>query len=94
MIVDIKKRALHRTKILEGQMKGLQKAIAKEEYCIKILTQSLAIQRSLGSLNKLVLENHLKTCAKEKLASKNVRQKQKAIDELLDLYELSNVRSK
>lgn len=94
MIVDIKKRALHRAKILEGQMKGLQKAIAKEEYCIDILTQSLAIQRSIGSLNKLVLENHLKTCAKEKLASQNVRQKQKAIDELLDLYELSNIRSK
>lgn len=84
MIEDIKKRALHRSKILHGQFNGLEKAIENEDYCIDILTQSLAIQKSLRSLNKLILENHLKT---------HVKVKGKAIEELLDLYELSNVRS-
>lgn len=92
MIADIKKRASHRSKIIEGQFKGLQKAIDKEVYCIDILTQSLAIQKSLGSLNKLILENHLQTCAQEKLSSKDVKVKQEAIQELLDLYELGTNR--
>lgn len=93
MITDIKKRASHRSKIIEGQFKGLQKMIDAEEYCIDILTQSLAIQKSLSSLNKLILENHLRTCAEQKLSSKQPEVKSEAIKELLHLYELSNIRA-
>lgn len=94
MIADIKRRALHRSKILQGQMKGLEKMIDKEEYCMDIITQSLAIQKSLSSLNKLVLENHLKTHITEKLSSRNEKLQKEAVQELLDLYELSNIRGK
>jgi len=61
VIEDIKKRALHRTSILEGQLRGVTKMIESEEYCMDIITQSRAIQRSLESLNRLLLENHLRT---------------------------------
>ncbi|OZB88754.1 MAG: hypothetical protein B7X41_06500, partial [Microbacterium sp. 14-71-5] len=45
MIEDIKKRALHRTSILEGQLRGVAKMIENEDYCMDIITQSRAIQR-------------------------------------------------
>jgi DNA-binding FrmR family transcriptional regulator len=92
MIQDIKKRASHRSKILEGQFKGLVKAIEEEKYCMDILTQSLAIQQSLKSLNKLILENHLKTHVKDGMNTTNEEEQDKLIVELLDLYELSNVK--
>ncbi|MFZ1812063.1 MAG: metal-sensitive transcriptional regulator [Candidatus Saccharimonadales bacterium] len=91
---DIKKRASHRTKIIEGQIKGLQKMIDNEQYCMDILTQSLAIQKSLASLNKLIVENHLTTHITEMLSSGEEKEQTKAIEELLNLYELNNVRSK
>jgi len=94
MIMDLKKRALHRAKILEGQMRGVQKMIENEDYCMDILTQSLAIQKSIGSLNKLILENHVRTHIKENLSSDSEKAQEKAVEELLGLYELSNVRSK
>ena len=94
MRVDIKKRASHRTKIIEGQIKGLQKMIDNEQYCMDILTQSLAIQKSLASLNKLIVENHLTTHITEMLSSGEEKEQTKAIEELLNLYELNNVRSK
>jgi DNA-binding FrmR family transcriptional regulator len=94
MISDIKRRALHRSKILQGQLKGLEKMIDKEEYCMDIITQSLAIQRSMGSLNKLILENHLKTHAAHQLGSKDEKVKADTVNELLSLYDLSNVKSK
>ena len=68
--------------------------IDNEEYCVDILTQSLAAQRSLRSLNKLILENHLQTHVANDLASNDSKTKAKALKELLDLYELSNVRGK
>lgn len=94
MIPEIKKRASHRSKIIEGQFKGLQKMIDSEEYCMDILTQSLAIQKSLASLNKLILENHLRTHIANMLASGKEDGMEKATEELLNLYELNNIRSK
>ena len=94
MITDIKKRATHRTKIIEGQIKGLQKMIDNEDYCMDILTQSLAIQKSLASLNKLILENHLRTHILHMLGSGGAKAQEKALEELLNLYELNNIRGK
>jgi DNA-binding FrmR family transcriptional regulator len=91
MIADIKKRALHRTKILEGQMRGLEKMIESEEYCMDIITQSLAIQKSLRSLNKLLVENHLRTHVTDMFAEGG-DQRDMAVDELLKVYELNNNR--
>lgn len=93
MIQDIKKRATQRSKIIEGQFKGLVNAIENEQYCVDILTQSLAIQQSLRSLNKLVLENHMKTHVKEGMSGGGETEKGELIEELLELYELTNVRS-
>ncbi|MEO8932513.1 MAG: metal-sensitive transcriptional regulator [Lacisediminihabitans sp.] len=91
MIADIKKRALHRSRILEGQMRGLQKMIDNEDYCMDIITQSLAIQKSLGSLNKLLVENHLRTHVTEMFETGG-EQRDLAIAELLKVFELSNNR--
>ena len=91
MIADLKKRALHRTWILEGQMRGLEKMIDNEDYCMDIITQSLAIQKSLQSLNKLLVENHLRTHVTDMFAAGGDEQ-ELAVAELLKVYELNNNR--
>jgi CsoR family transcriptional regulator, copper-sensing transcriptional repressor len=63
--------------------------IENEDYCMDIITQTLAIQKSLGSLNKLIIENHLRTHIPEKLSSTDKRQQAEATDELLAIYELT-----
>jgi CsoR family transcriptional regulator, copper-sensing transcriptional repressor len=91
MIADIKKRAMHRTRILEGQLRGLEKMIDREEYCMDIITQSLAIQKSLRSLNKLIVENHVRTHVTDMFAAGGSEQ-DNAVEELLTVYELNNNR--
>lgn len=93
MIKDLKSRALHRSKILEGQMRGIYRMIENEEYCMDILTQSLAIQRSVSSLNKLIVENHIRTHIASKFKDDN-KNDLNTIDELLKLYEIDRVRGK
>lgn len=75
-------------------MRGVQKMIENEDYCMDILTQSLAIQKSISSLNKLILENHIRTHIKDSLSSGSKKSQEQAVEELLGLYELTNVRSK
>lgn len=89
----IKKRAIHRIKILQGQLKGIERMISADEYCVDIITQSLAVQKSIGSLNKLILENHLRTHVTDMIKSDHPDTVDKAVVELLSLYELNNVRS-
>jgi len=91
VIEDIKKRALHRTRILSGQLRGLEKMIENEDYCVDIITQSLAIQKSLGSLNKLLVENHLRTHVAEQFEAGG-DQRERAVEELLRVFELANNR--
>ena len=59
-----------------------------------IITQSLAIQKSLASLNKLIVENHLKTHVTDNLSSADEKKQADTITELLSLYELTHVRGK
>ena len=68
--------------------------ITDDAYCMDILTQSLAIQRSLASLSKLVLEHHIESHIQDMMASGDENQRQKARLELSQLYELNNVRGK
>ena len=91
MIDDLKKRALHRARILEGQLRGVTKMIEDEEYCVDVITQTLAIQKSLRSLNKLLVENHLRTHVTDMFAAGGDEQ-ELAVDELLKVYELNNNR--
>lgn len=92
MTSSIKKRATHHSKIIKGQFKALVNAIESDKYCVDVLTQSLAIQKSLRSLNKLVLENHMNTHVKEGMSKGSDVQKDQLIKEMLELYELSSVR--
>ena len=68
--------------------------IDEDAYCMDILTQSLAIQKSLASLSKLVLENHIATHIQDMMTSGDASQREKALAELSQLYELNNIRSK
>lgn len=84
----LKKRAVHRANIIRGQLDGLIRAIDEEKYCVDLITQSRSIQLSLKSMDRMLLENHLRGHVKRMLNDK--KQEAKAIKELVDLYALSN----
>lgn len=82
----IQKRALHRLKIIEGQVRGLIKMISEEKYCIDIITQSLAAKEALSGVEDLILENHLSTHVVEQIKS---GKQSRATKEILAVYRLS-----
>lgn len=85
---NIKKRALHRTKILKGQLEALQRSIENEDYCTSLIHQSYSIQNSLKSLDKLLLENHLNSHVKHQM--QDPAQQDKAVQELIEVYTSSH----
>lgn len=83
---EVKKRVLRRLKILEGQIRGLQRMVDKEEYCIDILQQFSATKNALSSIEDLILENHLSTHVIEQIKSGDIK---KPKEEILKIYKLS-----
>jgi len=82
----IKRKAVRRLKILEGQVRGLQRMVEEEKYCIDIIIQSLAVKEALSGVEDLILENHLSTHVIEQMKS---GRETKAIKEILSVYKLS-----
>lgn len=83
---NIKRRVIRRLKIIEGQIRGLQKMVENEEYCIDIINQSLAIKQALSGVEDLILENHLSLHVIDQIIS---GKQTKAIREILSIYKLS-----
>lgn len=56
---------LVRLRRIEGQVRGLQRMVAEDEYCIDVLTQVSAVTRALQSVALGLLEDHLGHCVTE-----------------------------
>jgi DNA-binding FrmR family transcriptional regulator len=59
---------LRRLRRIEGQIRGLQRMVEEDKYCIDILTQVAAATRALQAVSLGLLEGHLATCVAEAAA--------------------------
>jgi DNA-binding FrmR family transcriptional regulator len=82
---DTEKLLNNRLKRIEGQVRGLQKMITEEKYCIDVITQSSAIRNSLKSVEDVLLEGHLGSCVVNQIKS---GKEKTAIEEILKVYKL------
>jgi len=83
---ELKRKIERQLKVIEGQMRGLQKMVAEDQYCIDVITQTSAIRNSLSSVEEKMLKSHLSTCVVKQMQGKN---KNQAIAEVLSVYKLA-----
>jgi DNA-binding FrmR family transcriptional regulator len=74
-------KRLHR---IEGQVRGIERMVADDRYCIDILTQIAAVTTALDSLAFVVLDEHVKHCVAGALASGDENEAQLKAAELLE----------
>jgi len=81
-LIGFKKAHSHLAKIID--------MTEKNEYCMDIMQQNLAVIGLLRSAHEMLMENHLNSCFKNAMASKNEKVKQEMIDEILKVTKLAN----
>lgn len=74
-----RKNMMNRLSRIEGQVRGIKRMVEEDAYCIDILTQVSAVNAALNSFNKVLLEEHMKTCVTEDIKSGN----EEKLEELL-----------
>ncbi|HZW68145.1 MAG TPA: metal-sensing transcriptional repressor [Pseudogracilibacillus sp.] len=77
-----KKAIVNRLKRIEGQVRGIQKMVEEDRYCIDILVQISAIQAALKKVGFTISERHMKHCVAHALKTGDGDE---AIEELLDV---------
>jgi CsoR family transcriptional regulator, copper-sensing transcriptional repressor len=83
-------KRLHR---IEGQVRGIEKMVAEDRYCIDVLTQIGAVSTALDSLGFQILDGHVKHCVAGALASGDEHEAGAKADELLQaVHRFAKVR--
>ena len=72
-------RAIHnRLRRIEGQVRGLQRMVDEDAYCVDVLTQVAAVQTALEQVAVQVLDGHVRGCVAEAVGGDDDR-----LDELM-----------
>lgn len=66
---DNKQAHLKRLRRIEGQIRGLQRMVEQDTYCIDVLTQVSAATRALESVALALLDEHLSHCVSNAIAT-------------------------
>ena len=85
-----KEKMLNRLRRIEGQVRGVQRMIEEEAYCIDILTQISSYIAASEKVASLVLKDHMDHCVREALedstkAEEKVRELQEAVEHFIKL---------
>lgn len=83
MKTEIKNSLTNRLRRVEGQVRGLQKMVKEEQYCVDIITQSSAVRSALSAIEDLMLENHL---SEHVIHQMRQGQEKKAIGEIIGIF--------
>lgn len=81
---DTKKEIIHRLLIARGHLEKVISMVEKDDYCIDIVHQSIAVQAALKKADEVVLENHLKTCVADSIRRGET---DKVVGEVMEVFQ-------
>ena len=77
---------LNRLKSIEGHVRGVQRMVENEDYCIDIVNQILAVQRAMQKVNGMVLDRHLHTCVTTAIRGDDPDERERVIEEIVAVF--------
>lgn len=78
-----KQDIIKRLNRIEGQVKGIQKMVEDERYCVDVLIQISAIKSAINKVGNIILENHIKGCVSNSIKNGDSAQSEEVISELM-----------
>lgn len=79
-----KEDVVKRLKKIEGQLKGIQRMVDEERYCIDIINQITAVHNALDSVGLKVMKRHIESCVTDAIRAADGKTK---INELMNTVE-------
>lgn len=84
---DTKPEIVRRLRSIEGHVRGVERMVQEDAYCMDLLQQTNAIQRALEKINSMILADHLQTCVTTAIQGDSPEDRERVIGELLQVFE-------
>jgi len=79
--------ALLRLKRVEGHIRGIQRMVEDEIYCIDVIRQIQAVQGALNKISSGILEEHLHSCLITAVRGDDPDERERVLQEIIDVFE-------
>jgi DNA-binding FrmR family transcriptional regulator len=81
--------ALRRLKNIEGHIRGIERMVEDEAYCIDVIRQIQAVQAALGKVSTIILDEHLNSCLITAVRGEDPDDREKVLKEITDVFEMA-----
>jgi DNA-binding FrmR family transcriptional regulator len=78
---------LKRLKTIEGHVRGVERMVEEDAYCIDVIRQIQAVQAALNKVSTQILENHLNSCLIKAVRGDDPDERERVLQELTDVFE-------
>lgn len=75
-----------RIKNVEGHLRGINRMIDEDAYCINVLQQIQAVQAALNKISGQILDEHLNTCVTTAIRGNDVQERERVLKEISDIF--------
>ncbi len=79
--------AYRRLKIVEGHIRGIQRMLEQDAYCIDVIRQIQAVQSALTKISVMILDEHLHSCVIRAIRGEDPDERERVLTEILDVFE-------
>lgn len=73
-----------------GHLKGIQRMVSEDTYCVDVIKQIQAVQAALNKVSVMMLDNHMRTCMTEAIRGDNPDERERMLQEVSGVFEMSN----
>jgi CsoR family transcriptional regulator, copper-sensing transcriptional repressor len=80
---------LKRLKTVEGHIRGIERMVADETYCIDVIRQIQAVQAALNKISTRILNDHLHSCLISAVRGQNPDDRERVLKEIAEVYEMA-----
>ncbi|MFT5194100.1 MAG: DNA-binding FrmR family transcriptional regulator [Cellvibrionaceae bacterium] len=88
MKIETKKTLDRRLASAAGHLKGIQRMVNEDKYCIDVIKQIQAVQAALDKVKTIILDEHLHTCVSAAIRGDDVAEREKMLAEVTSVFEL------
>ncbi|MGD2162524.1 MAG: metal-sensitive transcriptional regulator [Anaerolineales bacterium] len=81
---------LKRLRNIEGHIRGIQRMVENDAYCIDLLRQIQAVQAALNKVSTNVLNDHLHSCLITVVRGEDADERERMLKEITEVYEMAN----
>ena len=85
-----KEGMLQRLKTVEGHIRGIERMVENDTYCIDVLQQIQAVQAALNKVGNQILDDHLHSCVITAVQGEDVGERERVLEELTEVFDMAS----